>query len=251
MLDYTKTAVKKTVEDFKKLDYIRNICTQAVYIAYLAYAWITGAGILWANIVLLALSTAYFIFFLIATAGLPNGAKRLKKRVRDVFLVCKKTVQLYTLGVMIYGIYATTTHITPISVILSAFMIVGWVLQIIFEVVFRFFLAKANLIIAGMEADYDQMTKPVKTVGNFFKKLAGKEIEPEKEKSKHRVWLDKKVAENKADKKERKTEEKRAKKDAKKQKREDMRNTVYFFEENETNEPTLPQPNEIFEENDG
>ena len=251
MLDYTKTAVKKTVEDFKKLDYIRNICTQAVYIGYLVYAWITGAGIFWANIALFALSTAYFIFFLTVTAGAPDGTKRLKKRVRDLFFVCKKAVQLYALGVMIYGIYVATTHITPISVILSALMIVGWVLQIIFEVVSRFFLSKAYLIIAGMEADYEQMTKPVKTVGNFFKKLAGKEIEPEKEKSKHRVWLDKKVNESKTEKKERKTQEKRAKKDAKKQKREDKRNTVYFFEENETNEPTLPQPNEIFEENDG
>ena len=250
MLDYTKAALKKTVEDFKKLDYIRNICTQAVYIAYLIYAWIAGAGVLWANIALFALATAYFTFFLIATAGAPDGAKRLKKHVRDVFFVCKKTVQLFTLGVMIYGIYATTTHITPLSVILSALMIVGWILQIIFEVVFRFFLAKAHLIMAGMEADYEQMTKPVKTVGNFFKKLAGKEVQPEKEKSKHRVWLDKKVAESKAEKKERKTEEKRAKKDAKKQKREDRRNTYYFFEEDETAAPTSPDLEEIFEENE-
>ena len=250
MLDYTKAALKKTVEDFKKLDYIRNICTQAVDIAYLIYAWIAGAGLLWANIALFSLAAAYFAFFLIATAGVPDGAKRLKKRVRDVFFACKQTVKLFTLGVMIYGIYATTTHVTPLSVILSALMIVGWVLQVIFEVVFRFFLSKAYLIMAGMEADYEQITKPVKTVGNFFKKLAGKEVEPEKQKSKHRVWLDKKVAESKAEKKERKAEEKRAKKDAKKQKREDKKNTVYFFEEDETDEQTAPEPNEIFEENE-
>lgn len=248
MLEYTKAALKKTVEDFKKLDYIRNICTQIVYLLYLIYAWIAGAGVLWANIVLLALAAAYFVFFLAVTAGMPDGAKRVKKTVRDVFLICKQTVKLFTLGVMIYGIYATTTHITPLSVVLSAFMIVGWVLQIIFEVVFRFFLAKAHLIMAGLEADYEQVTKPVKTVGNFFKKLAGKEVEPEKEKSKHRVWLDKKVAESKAEKKERKEEEKRAKKDARRQKREDKNNTVYFFEDDDPEPPAEPPSEEISEE---
>ena len=44
MLDYTKAAVKQTIDDFKKMDYIRNVVTQVLYIAYLAYAIFSGSG---------------------------------------------------------------------------------------------------------------------------------------------------------------------------------------------------------------
>ena len=90
---------------------------------------------------------------------------------------------------MIYGIYATTTHITPLSVVLSAFLIVGWVLQIVFEVVLRFFVNRANFLLEGLEADIETITKPAKTVGNFFKKMTGKEIEPEKNPLKYALFV--------------------------------------------------------------
>ena len=35
MLDYTKMAIKQTVSDLKKTDYIRNVATQIIYIIYL------------------------------------------------------------------------------------------------------------------------------------------------------------------------------------------------------------------------
>ncbi len=255
MFDYTKTAVAKVVSDFKKLDYIRNIATQILYIAYLLYALIAGAGLMLANGILLFLSVAYFIFFLLVTTGKTNKSKaKTRKIVHRVFTRCKQLIKLFTLGVMIYGIYATTTHITPLSVVLSAFLIVGWVLQIVFEVVLRFFVNRANFLLEGLEADIETITKPAKTVGNFFKKMTGKEIEPEKERSKTRIWLDNKVAENRAEKKELKAQTKRdkkqAKKDAKalaKQKRIDAKNTV-FFPEPEKDEPAEPKQIEVFEE---
>jgi hypothetical protein len=71
------------------------------------------------------------------------------------------------------------------------------------------------------------MLKPVKSVGNFFKKVAGKEIEPEKEKSKNRLWLDDKVAENKAARRQERLEEKLRKR----QVRADEKNTVYYDED--------------------
>lgn len=63
MLDYTKMAIKQTVSDLKKTDYIRNVATQIIYIIYLIYTLIVGTGILALNIVLLVISTSYFVFF--------------------------------------------------------------------------------------------------------------------------------------------------------------------------------------------
>lgn len=241
MLDYTKAAIKKTVDDFKRLDYLRNVATQILYLAYLVYALCAGAGFVWANITLLAISATYFVFFLVVTGGSPQGAQGrkepLKRTVSLIFTRCKQVVKLVTLVIMIYGIYAATKHLTAPAVVFAAFLIVGWLLQIVFEVVFKFFINRAQFILEGIEADYEQLTKPAKTVGNFFKKLAGKEIEPQKEKSKQRLWLEQKVAENRAEKIEKKQTEKRQKRQAKI----DKKNTRFIPA------PTLFENDEVFE----
>lgn len=254
MLDYTKTAVEKVVNDFKQLNYLRDIATQILYIFYLLYALIAGAGIMLVNGILLFLSSAYFLFFLLVTTGKTDKAKiKTRKIVRNVFTRCKQAIKLFSLGVMIYGIYATTTHVTALSVILSAFLIVGWILQVVFEVILRFFINRANLLLEGLKADAETITKPAKTVGNFFKKITGQEVEPEKERSKTRIWLDNKVAESRAERKEEKARTKQEKREAKleakrlaKQKRIDAKFTVFF----PTTEDTIdePQPEEVFEQ---
>lgn len=192
MFDYTKAAFKQTVEDFKKIDFVRNIATQTLYIAYLIYTLCAGFGLLVANILLLALAVGYLGFFLFMTLKPPT--KRVKNAVKTAFTRCRQLIKLYTLCVMVYGVWLTAEHVTPLGLILSALMIVCWVLQILFEVVFKFFLNRANFILEGMEADYENMTKPVRTVGNFFKKMAGKEVEEEKAPTKNRIILDQKVA---------------------------------------------------------
>ena len=197
MFDYTKAAFKKTIDDFKLVDYVRNILTQIVYIGYLIYALIIAKDYLWANVILLTLSVAYFVFFLFATAGAHKANKKTRSIVKSIYKRCKQLVKLFTLGLTVYGFCLTANHFTPISLLFVALMIVGWILQIVFEVILRIFLNRASLFMEGLEADYQNLIKPAKTVGNFFKKLTGKEIEPEKEPTKNRLLLDKKVAQAK------------------------------------------------------
>ena len=211
MFDYTKTAVNKIVADFKKFFHRFSVCAQIVYIAYLIYALFANTELWIINTILLVISVAYFIFFLIATAK--DADKKLKKRVKTIFTRCKQVIKLFTLGVMLYGIWQTSTHVDPLSVILTALMIVGWVLQILFEVIFTFFLNKVNFVWEAVQADREEITKPVKNIGNFFKRITGKEIEEEKEPTKNRILLDGMVEEYR----EKKSEEKNAKKRAKKQ----------------------------------
>lgn len=211
MFDYTKTAVNKIVADFKKFFHRFSVCAQIVYIAYLIYALFANTELWIINTILLVISVAYFIFFLIATAK--DADKKLKKRVKTIFTRCKQVIKLFTLGVMLYGIWQTSTHVDPLSVILTALMIVGWVLQILFEVIFTFFLNKVNFVWEAVQADREEITKPVKNIGNFFKRITGKEIEEEKEPTKNRLLLDGMVEEYR----EKKSEEKNAKKRAKKQ----------------------------------
>ncbi len=224
MLDYTTTAFNKIKSDFLKVLYVFNVSTQGLYIAYLAYVLFSGKGNVWVNAVLLALSAAYFVFFLMMSTHKGATAMATKKIVKTIFKRSKQLIKLYTLGVTVYSICITTTNATPISVLLTAFMLVGFILQIVLEIVYSIVVSRFNLLVEGLKADFEPITKPVKSVDNFFKKMKGEEIQPEEEKSKHRLWLDKTVEKTRAERAEKKLAEKAEKKQAKIQAKIDKRN---------------------------
>ncbi len=230
MLDYTKMAIKQTISDLKKTDYIRNVATQIIYIIYLIYTLIVHSGYLALNIVLLVLATSYFVFFLtITSVGKTPEGKNVKSAGTKVYVWCKRLIKLFTLGVTIYGICTAVEHVTALSVILAALMIVGWILQIVFEVLIKILTNRVNFILEGLEADLDNMLKPVRSVGNFFKKVTGKEVAPQKELTKNQLKLKEKVEAYRAEQKRKKAEEKirrevdrlAAKETAKEQKRDE------------------------------
>ncbi|MFQ7076885.1 MAG: hypothetical protein ACLRSW_02535 [Christensenellaceae bacterium] len=101
----------------------------------------------------------------------------------------KRLIKLFTLGVAVYGICTAVERVSAVSVILAALMIVGWILQIIFEVLIKILTNRVNFILEGLEADLDNMLKPVRSVGNFFKKVTGKEVAPPKELTKNQLKL--------------------------------------------------------------
>ncbi|MBE5745146.1 MAG: hypothetical protein E7355_03310 [Clostridiales bacterium] len=246
MFDYTKAAVQKIGDDFKRLVYVCNIGMQLAYIAYLLYAIFAPTGIPWVNIALASIAVGYFVFFMIMTGGRAlYTRKKAHKIAAKIFKYSKMLLKLFTIGVMVYGIYATTQNTTAFGVILSALMIVGWLLQLIFEIISAILVPRIQLLAAALEADKEELIKPAKAVGNFFKKMAGKDVEPEKEKTKSRLWLDKKVEETRAQRKEEKRQEKAAKKQAKR----DAKNTVFLPK---TDTPLIlpdnTQGEEVFEE---
>ena len=214
MLDYTKAAIKKTVADFKLFLYAVGVVTQLISVGYLVYTLCTGVGVLVANVAMLAVSVAYLVFFLCVTefGKSPDGKKQLKRAVKEIFSWCKRLIKLYTLGVTLYGLYVTTQNVSWLSVILSAFMVVGWVLEVVFHVVFRIVEFRVKFLIDGLEADVAQLLQPVKTVGNFFKKIAGKEVEPEKPQTKNQQVLQQLVDEEKTRKKQEKQSRKKQRK---------------------------------------
>ncbi len=203
MLDYTKTAINKTINDFKKISYYFTISMQLLYIAYLIYAIFAPTGITAINIILTAVSVAYLIFYLVTYDGENQKLKIFTKRAYKWF---KLAVKAFTLGVMLYGIYATVNHVTPLSVILTALMVVAWTLQVILEIVLLFLENEKNFLLAAIEADIQQIMKPVHAVGSFFDKVRGKEPETPKEPTKSRKLLDRMVSEKRAEKKQLKEE---------------------------------------------
>lgn len=214
MLDYTRAAVKKTVDDFKRLGFLFTVFSNLAFIAYLVYAIIDSRSFLAVNIVLLTLSVAYFSFYLFATSCGKDlqGNKLAKKNVKQIFNIAKKCMKLYTLGVMLYGLSSAGEGASALYVIFMALQLMFFLIGVVFDCLVYIVEKQADFFLTAIKMDVDQITKPVKTVGNFFKKLSGEEVQPEPAPTKNRELLTKLVQEQKEEKEKIKLKEKFEKK---------------------------------------
>ena len=216
MLAYTKVAMRKIIDDFKRFFYRFQIITYGIYASYLIYALISKRGILLANILLLALTIGYTIFFIYCNRS--ERKNKLRSNVKFFYKWGKRVIKLFAIGVTVYGIYQTAKRVTLPAVIFSAFMVIGFALEFLFEIVIHFVVDKAQFVYEALQADAEQATKPVATVGNFFKRMKGEEIE-KKEPTKNRVILDELVATAKEEKKQLKKQAKLKRKEEKRKKK--------------------------------
>ncbi|MFR1983031.1 MAG: hypothetical protein ACLS4Z_04315 [Christensenellaceae bacterium] len=189
----------------QKTDYIRNAATQIIYIIYLIYTLIVGTNPR-AEYRSFGDFLLFRLFLTMTFAGKTSRAKR-KKTGTAVYVWTKRLIKLFTLGVAVYGICTAVERSPPSLLFLAALMIVGWILQIIFEVLIKILTNRVNFILEGLEADLDNMLKPVRSVGNFFKKVTGKEVAPPKELTKNQLKLKEKVELYRAEQKKKKEEE--------------------------------------------
>ena len=171
MLTNTRSAISKMIDDIKAFSYYFNIIMQVMYFAYLMYAVGTERGILWLNLTLAGLSIIYFVFFVATYNKKDSSLKRMKKSARQVHRWCKLAGKTLTLCVMLYSIYATTQDVSPTSVIMTALMVVAWVLQLLFSLVIGFLDKEKELILEAIRKDMEPVTRPAKAVSGFFKKF--------------------------------------------------------------------------------
>lgn len=215
MFDYTKTAVEKIKSDFQKIMFACSVIAQGLYVAYLIVALFSGAGNPIVNGVLLAICAPYLAFYLFMYFRESKGAKKTRKIVDLVYKRSKQLIKFFTLLASIYAIWITGDNANHFTILITAFMLLSFVLQILLEIVYKLVIDKLNLLVEGIKADVEPITKTVKGASNFIKKLKGEEIEPEEEKNKHREWLDKKVVDFRNERAEKKAAEKRALKEKK------------------------------------
>ena len=217
MLENTVNALKKTIDDLKKFVGVCTIVLQVISLTYLIYAVIAGVGNLWVNLTLLVLSASYFVFYLIVRARKDN----LKKKVSKIFRWCKLFVKFFNLGLIIYGLYFTLQEVTLLALIQLAFMVVGWVLGVVFEVVVSVVEKRASLILDGFKEDFSAVISAV----NFFKRMKGDE-EWQRPSEQNLTLLGKLKA--------KRDEERRAKKEARKAEKDKQKETALTFAEVKT-----------------
>ena len=206
MLDYSKAALKQVESDFKMLVHLLTLSGLVTYLIYIVYALVTNAGEGWINITLGAATLSYLVYYLTCyyITGVDSDSRRVGKSYK-VFKLAMKAISLLT---AIYGIYNTAGRVSAVSVIITSLMVVVWILQVLFELVSYFVRTRLRLIVEGLEADFENMIKPLTAARDFARKIVGKPVAEKKTPSKLRVFLDEKVKIIR----ERRAEEKREKK---------------------------------------
>jgi len=204
MFVYTRAYFKKLISDIKTVNYCFNILSPIIYIAYLLYAMTVSVGFLWLNVSLLIITASYLVFYLISY-DLKNKTLRTKKRlIRHIYKAVKLSASALTLAITVYGVYNASSKTTAVSVLLCCFMAIIWLVSLTVELLTYYIEYQSALFLAALEADKDNLMKPVSAVGNFVKRVVGKEPEPKAEPNKILRVLDKTVEEIKRKKKDKK-----------------------------------------------
>ncbi len=219
MFDYTRAAARKIRRDVDKIALGLSISTQLLSIFYILYTLLFGRGIFAVKLSLLLVTVAYFIFFCFASAY--SFQKELRRTIKRIFQWSKRLVKLVNLGMIIYG-FANSEQ-TTFSLLLVAFSILSWGLDVIIGVLSLVLNTWLQLFFTGIETDLEEykkkITAPFTATGNFFKRMTGKEVENDPPpQTKTQMFLSKIVSterQERALKKQQAKEEKWAKKKAK------------------------------------
>ena len=195
MFDYTRTAIKKIGDDFKKVGFLLGLSGQIFYLFYIVYSIITSRGILWANYLLGAVSLLYLIFYIFTFSKSDKKDRATKNKVRRLQSILKLFVKGLVLAMMFYSVYYTVVEISLLSVVFTALSIVSFILQIALELVRCIIENRYELLMTGWEADMEKIKKPFETAKNILTFNFKKE-EP-KEPSKFKIVLDKKIEKEK------------------------------------------------------
>lgn len=175
MFDRTTAFFKQTADDVKRMSTWMNIISQMIYITYLCYAVFTGARYLPLNIVLLALSTIYFVLHIIFCIKGESASKKVKKRVRDGFLASRRLIQLVIVSTSLITIYRDQVNVVTIPVLFSIVSALTFVLNVIIDVLSRLISAKFAELGVLIKADFnDVMDTKIGKLVNFGINLATK-----------------------------------------------------------------------------
>lgn len=155
MLDYTKAALKKTVDDIKKILFIYTVLSLVLYIGYLIFASIFDIGVLPVNIILAIISAIYLCFYI--TVSVRNIKKSLSKRIKRIYKWSKISITAITLGIVIYGCVCNPNDTKGLVVTVILFL--SWITQIILEFIAIAIANRVTLFQAALTKDFSPVIK--------------------------------------------------------------------------------------------
>ncbi len=201
MFAHTQGRIKILLNYFKRIRRVISIGVNLLLILYLVYSLAVDRGIFVANVILLTITVAYFIFYLIMEFR--NGKKQIRKTVKRIYKWCKRLIKLPIIGIAVYDLAIGKSDFDPLSFLLTLLMIVGWILDLLFYFVIRYLEIELKELIASLKKD----VKNLPIIGPMI--LKGTEKAEEKEQT--NLIKQQKKQERAAEKSQRKAEKLAAK----------------------------------------
>lgn len=198
---YTISVLKKTLDDVKKLIFVTSVIAQIIYIIYHIFAIVTDAGILVIHAIILPISVAYFVFYLVINHYVKRGeGKEVKKIVGKIYKYLKMVLQLVTITVAIINLIIAGNEATSMNILLTAVMIFAFILTLLIEIIGTVLSARISLLIEAFDADKERLN-PVKKFGGFVNKITHKEVFKQEEPTKKRLLVEQILVDQKEKKK--------------------------------------------------
>lgn len=186
MLENTIEAFGKVKKDFDFLSWCFTYGINIVMIIYLAISISLSMGNFLVNISSISLTTLGLIFTIVfkskrKTKKANKIAKQKLKKTKRVLNIAKLLVQTYSLGLTIYGMYIATTHVSPVSIIITTLLIVMWIIKAIIEIIKFLFIFEKDRLLNGIKKDFavikqfpqnqvEHVKEVATNVKNFFEK---------------------------------------------------------------------------------
>ena len=204
MFKYTRAAIYKTVDDFKKFIKIFGLTSQILYIAYLIYALASPIGNAVVNVIFLITSLSYLGFSFYYILDPEKISKATKKITKRTYKWSKLAIKAYTLGATVYGICIAPSAVSSAAIILAVLTATLWLFQVILECIIFVFEIKMEFIMDSFQADIQDIMKPAQAVGDFVKRITRKEVEEKPNYEKLKSKLNKFISEKKQERKNKK-----------------------------------------------
>lgn len=180
MFECTQIALKETVKELRRYDAVRIILTQIIYLTHTIYEIVKSCKYdfkLWYVILygILTACTLFYLTFFIIVMDFKEGVIKNKfyKISGKILKNIKRAVRIYSIVMCISAVTSLYSATTPFSIILTALMIVAFILQIIFEILIKVVCIRTNYILEGIKADVNVILTPV----NKVLKVVGKDFE--------------------------------------------------------------------------
>ncbi len=167
--DKTIAALNYVLKDAKKYVCIGEIVLQIVLMIFYAYSIVANLShliLLCINAVMLAVTLAYFIFYLCTLKKTRQASVRAMRRTtKQVVTYVKWAIRLATIGVSIYELIAI--EISKLKLAVTILTIVCLVLQIILTCIFAVLSKYVAYLSTAFRMDMKDVTKVTKPLTNI------------------------------------------------------------------------------------
>jgi len=190
-------------EDYHKISKIYRWVTfisKLCVVAYFIYVVFINAGQFYFNIIFGSIGVFFVVYDFVALGKIENikfhipamNRTNKKQAQKEIKMVKQKQAGMHKVKrivglidvsidviVVFYTIYATTTHVTIISIFMAILIAVTWIIRVLVSIITCYITSRKKLLATAFALDI-----PFNSVNNWIQNITGEITEEEKEKYK-------------------------------------------------------------------